>query len=202
MSQTAQSVRTPAQSMSPSAEPDKPPQRPRFPGGDALEQLIREYVGTPNCIDYSESLKKAKVDIGALLRHARFLIGLQQLQFNMSFSQRSMERALRSVAVHNRTSWKLTASEEDRFAQRVATRIRVMCAHFSQACRRSKPPRWVNKIKAISGSRRLDSLGRDSNTATAPSAASHSGTASLAETEPMLSDSGDEWRMSRGAPRS
>ena len=118
--------------------------RPRWSGEDGLVHILAAYISSPVRVSYGERLGRSRLDARVLVTHAPLLQALRRLQPNLSFSQAPMKAALAEVAEQNAVTWRLTPGEIDKFSEKVAKRIRTMCAHMAAAQR--KNPKWVEKV--------------------------------------------------------
>ena len=129
--------------------------RPRYnPADEALEEILTKYIRKPTTIQYLDDGIQSKV----LKDNGLMLIALENIQANCSFSQSDMKTALLNVATAKEKKWKLQGKAKDSFADKVATKIRLMCQHFNTGSRNRKKPGWVKEIRALAGQQGCDEV--------------------------------------------
>ena len=72
-----------------------------------------------------------------------FCAACEQVQRNLSFSQKCLEETLLEIGRQQQSQWRMDDSEIADFARRVALRVRCMCHHFAKADARATPARWI-----------------------------------------------------------
>ena len=110
-----------------------------------LVQILMRHIHKPGTIQYA-SKKNAKLDRAQIMPFSEMLFELYELQNNLSYTQTSMDLALREVA-ERKSFCKRRPNNIQLFVENVSARIRTMCRHVAQG--HTKQTAWVLQMLRI-----------------------------------------------------
>ena len=121
--------------------------------GGKLQKALADYIKGPVDVIYGEEAP-VRVQQQVIRRHAILMVHLRSLQSNLSFPLQPLQKVM--LAVAHSHGWRMTDTEKDEYAFRIARRIRNMCQHYERARTRKSVPKWAHEIDTMTGTTQLD----------------------------------------------
>jgi hypothetical protein len=109
---------------------------------DELVLVLQTYMTSPGRIPpYGKKLER-----NIIVEHRKLLIGLRNIQDNLSFPTAMVKKALLEVAESKMATWRFSKADCEQLACDVGARVRCMCRHLAQALGKTPPPKWVSQV--------------------------------------------------------
>ena len=118
-----------------------------------LQKVLADYIKSPIDVIYGEDAP-VRVQQQVIRRHGILMVNLRLLQSNLSFPLVPLQKVM--LAVAHSHGWRMTDTEKEEAACRIARRIRNMCQHYERARSRTKVPKWAHEIDAMTGTTKLE----------------------------------------------
>jgi hypothetical protein len=121
--------------------------RSRFKGSpDDISAALADFATKPGWFKYSEEDGKGALNTKLLQSSRCVFVELHKLTENLSFSQKEMEKAMRTIGENHAAEWTMTSLQLDEQAKVMSKRLRTGCRHIAQAMRKEPQPKWVKAI--------------------------------------------------------